>query len=53
MGFTLEVTDLSKARTLLEKNIGQTFAEYDGFYGKSFLIPSKFASGAWIEMVKK
>jgi len=53
MGFTLEVTDLSKARTLIEKNVGQTFAEYDGFYGKSFLIPSKFASGAWIEMVKK
>lgn len=53
MGMTLEVSDLSKARELIEKHVGQTLTEYDGFYGKSFLVPSKFASEAWIEMVKK
>ena len=53
LGFTLTVTDLAKARALLEKNTKRRLFTYRGFYGNSFLIPAELAAGAWIEMAQK
>jgi catechol 2,3-dioxygenase-like lactoylglutathione lyase family enzyme len=53
MGFTLAVSDLAKAQSVIEGRTSIQLQTYDGVYGKSFLVPSNLANGVWIEMVQK
>jgi catechol 2,3-dioxygenase-like lactoylglutathione lyase family enzyme len=53
MGFTLAVTDLAKAQSMIGAKTGMQLQTYDGVYGRSFLVPSDLANGVWIEMVQK
>jgi Glyoxalase-like domain len=53
MGVTLDVIDIPKAQTLIEKTVKRALPVYAGFYGNSFLVPAELACGVWIEMVQK
>jgi 4-hydroxyphenylpyruvate dioxygenase-like putative hemolysin len=53
MGVSVAVTDLARAHLLVETNTGRKFPEYDGFHGKSFLVPADLASGCWIEFTQE
>jgi len=53
MGVSLVASDLANARGLIEGNTKRMLAVYQGFYGKSFLVPAELASGVWIEIVQK
>jgi len=50
IGVSIEVADLSKARQLAESGTGRKLETYNGFYGKSFLLPPEVTHGVWIEM---
>ena len=52
MRITLMLTELTKARTLIEGNTQRSLPIYRGFYGNSILIPDNLASGVWIEMAQ-
>ena len=53
IGLTVSVSDLKKAKSLLQENTHRELATYDGIYGKSLLVPAELANGTWIEMVQK
>jgi Glyoxalase-like domain len=53
MGFTLAAADVERARALIERSASRLLNTYDGWYGRSVLIPADLAMGAWIEMVQK
>jgi catechol 2,3-dioxygenase-like lactoylglutathione lyase family enzyme len=50
IGLSMEVGDLGKARQLAESGTGRKLETYQGFYGKSFLLPPEVTHGVWLEM---
>jgi catechol 2,3-dioxygenase-like lactoylglutathione lyase family enzyme len=50
IGVSIEVADMGKARQLAESGTGRKLETYEGFYGKSFLLPPEVTHGVWIEM---
>jgi catechol 2,3-dioxygenase-like lactoylglutathione lyase family enzyme len=53
IGVSVEVSDVEKARSLIESRSGQKLEPYDGFYGRSILIPPDMAHGVWLEMFQR
>jgi catechol 2,3-dioxygenase-like lactoylglutathione lyase family enzyme len=53
IGLSIEVGDLGKARRLAESGMGKKLESYEGFYGKSFLLPPEVTRGVWIEMYQQ
>jgi catechol 2,3-dioxygenase-like lactoylglutathione lyase family enzyme len=53
IGLSIEVGDLGKARRLVESGTGKKLESYEGFYGKSFLLPPEVTHGVWIEMYRQ
>jgi catechol 2,3-dioxygenase-like lactoylglutathione lyase family enzyme len=53
IGVSVEVSDGEKARSLIESRSGQKLEPYDGFYGRSILIPPDLTHGVWLEMFQR
>jgi catechol 2,3-dioxygenase-like lactoylglutathione lyase family enzyme len=53
IGLSIEVSDLSKARSWVEDHSGHKLEPYDGFYGRSILIPPDLTHGVWMEFFQK
>jgi hypothetical protein len=53
IGVSVEVSDVEKARALIESRSGQKLEPYDGFYGRSILIPPDMTHGVWMEMFQR
>jgi hypothetical protein len=50
---SIEITDLDKARSWIEGRSGQKLEPYDGFYGRSIMIPPDLTHGVWLEMFQR
>lgn len=50
IGLSIEVADLGKARRLAQSGTGRKMKTYQGFYGRSFLLPPEVTHGVWMEM---
>lgn len=53
IGVSVEVSDVEKARSLIESRSGQKLEPYDGFYGRSILIPTDLTHGVWMELFQR
>lgn len=53
MGVTIEVGNLDKVQALLKAKLQRDFVPYDGFLGRSILIPANKVHGLYIEMVER
>jgi hypothetical protein len=53
IGVSVEVSDVEKARSLIESRSGQKLEPYDGFYGRSILIPPELTHGVWMELFQR
>lgn len=53
IGVSVEVSDVEKARSLIESRSGQKLEPYDGFYGRSILIPPELTHGVWLELFQR
>jgi hypothetical protein len=53
MGISLEVTDLERARQVVERGLGERFAPYDGLVGRSFRVPAARAKGVHLEFFQR
>jgi catechol 2,3-dioxygenase-like lactoylglutathione lyase family enzyme len=53
IGVSVEVSDVEKARSLIESRSGQKLDPYEGFYGRSILIPPDMTHGVWLEMFQR
>ncbi|OGD24165.1 MAG: hypothetical protein A2Y69_04835 [Candidatus Aminicenantes bacterium RBG_13_59_9] len=47
---SIEVSDLDKARSLIESRSGRKLEPYTGFYGRSIMIPPDLTHGVWLEL---
>jgi len=52
MGLSFAVSDIAKAKFIVERATNRKFSEHEGFYGRSLLIPPDLTCGVWIEMVQ-
>jgi catechol 2,3-dioxygenase-like lactoylglutathione lyase family enzyme len=50
IGVSIEVSDLNKARSWVESHSRHKLEPYDGFYGRSILIPPDLTHGVWMEL---
>jgi len=53
IGVSIEVTDLDKAISWVEAHSGRKLEPYDGFYGRSILIPPDLTHGVWMEFLQR
>jgi catechol 2,3-dioxygenase-like lactoylglutathione lyase family enzyme len=53
ISISIEVSDLTKARSWVEGHSGHKLEPYKGFYGKSILIPPDLAHGVWMELFQR
>jgi catechol 2,3-dioxygenase-like lactoylglutathione lyase family enzyme len=53
IGMSIEVYDLSKARSWIESHSERKLEPYDGFYGRSIMIPPDMTHGVWLEMFQR
>lgn len=53
IGVSIEVSDLIKARSWVEGHSGQKLEPYDGFYGRSIMIPPDLTHGVWMEFFQR
>jgi catechol 2,3-dioxygenase-like lactoylglutathione lyase family enzyme len=53
MAISIEVSDLNKARSWIEGHSRRTLEPYDGFYGRSILIPPDMTHGVWMELFQR
>jgi predicted lactoylglutathione lyase len=52
IGLTVQVEDLEKARAIVKRGTGRDFAVYDGWFGKSFVVPPELTYGVWLEFAQ-
>jgi catechol 2,3-dioxygenase-like lactoylglutathione lyase family enzyme len=50
IALSIEVSDLNKARSWIEGHSGHKLEPYDGFYGRSVMIPPDLTHGVWMEL---
>ena len=50
---SIEVTDLNKARSWIEAHSRRKLEPYDGFYGRSIMIPPDMTHGVWLELFQR
>jgi catechol 2,3-dioxygenase-like lactoylglutathione lyase family enzyme len=53
IGLSIEVADVEKARSLIESRSGKKLEPYDGFYGRSIMIPPDMTHGVWLELFQR
>ncbi|MDZ7314470.1 MAG: amidohydrolase family protein [candidate division KSB1 bacterium] len=53
IGVSIEVSDLDKARIWIEGHSRRKLEFYNGFYGRSILIPPETAHGVWMELFQQ
>ncbi len=53
IGVSIEVSDLDKARSLIERRSGRNLEPYNGFCGRSILIPPDLTHGVWMELFQR
>jgi hypothetical protein len=53
IGLSIEVSDLSKARSWVEGHSGSKLEPYNGFYGQSIMIPPDLTHGVWMEFFQR
>ena len=53
IALSVEVSDLSKARTIAESVTGSKIDIYKGTYGQSFLLSPDVTHGVWLEMSQR
>jgi catechol 2,3-dioxygenase-like lactoylglutathione lyase family enzyme len=52
-GISIEVSDLNKARSRVEAHSGHKLEPYDGYYGRSIMIPPDLTHGIWLELFQR
>jgi catechol 2,3-dioxygenase-like lactoylglutathione lyase family enzyme len=50
---SIEVSDLNKARSLVEGHSGHKLEPYKGYYGQSIMIPPDLTHGVWLELFQR
>jgi catechol 2,3-dioxygenase-like lactoylglutathione lyase family enzyme len=50
---SIEVADLNKARSWVEGHSGHKLEQYEGFYGRSIMIPPNLTHGVWMELFQR
>jgi catechol 2,3-dioxygenase-like lactoylglutathione lyase family enzyme len=50
---SIEVSDLNKARSWIESRSDCKLEPYDGFYGRSIMIPPDMTHGIWLELFQR
>jgi hypothetical protein len=50
---SIEVSDLNKARSWIECHSQRKLEPYDGFYGRSIMIPPDMTHGVWMEFFER
>jgi catechol 2,3-dioxygenase-like lactoylglutathione lyase family enzyme len=50
IGLSIEVSNLDQARSWVEGHSGHKLEPYDGFYGRSIIVPPDLTHGTWMEM---
>lgn len=53
IGVSIEVSDLIKARSWVQGHSGHKLEPYDGFYGRSILIPPDLTHGVWLDLFQR
>ena len=53
IAISIEVADLNKARSWVEDHSERKLEPYDGFYGRSVMIPPDITHGVWMEMFQR
>jgi catechol 2,3-dioxygenase-like lactoylglutathione lyase family enzyme len=53
IGVSVEVSDVEKARSWIESRSGHKLEPYDGFYGRSIMIPPDLTHGVWMELFQR
>jgi catechol 2,3-dioxygenase-like lactoylglutathione lyase family enzyme len=53
IGISIEVSDLNKARSWVESHSRHKLEPYDGFYGRSIMIPPDLTHGVWMELFQR
>jgi hypothetical protein len=53
IGVSIEVADLNKARSWVESHSGEKLELYDGFYGRSVILPPDLTHGVWMEFFQR
>ena len=53
IGVSVEVSDVEKARSLIESRSGQKLDPYEGFYGRSIMVPPDLTHGVWLELFQR
>ena len=53
IGVSIEVSDLNKARSWAEGHSGHKLEPYEGFFGRSILIPPDLTYGIWMELFQR
>lgn len=53
IGVSIEVSDLNKARSWVEGRSGRKIEPYDGYYGRSILIPPDLTHRVWMELFQR
>lgn len=53
IGVSIEVSDLNKARSWVEGRSGRNLEPYNGYYGRSIMIPPDLTHGVWMELFQR
>ena len=53
IAYSIEVSDLDKARSWIESHSGRKLQSYAGFYGRSFLVPPDLTHGVWMQFFQR
>ena len=53
IGISIEVSDLNKARAWIENHSGHKLDPYNGYYGRSIMIPPDLTHGVWMELFQR
>lgn len=53
IGMSIEVADLEKAWSWIESHSERKLEPYDGFYGRSVMVPPDLTHGVWMEFFQR
>jgi hypothetical protein len=53
VGLSIEVADSNRAPSWIEGHSGHMLQPYEGYYGRSIMIPPELTHGVWMELFQR